>query len=780
MRVREAYRVYEHGGKNTPVRPGIPILLPCSYGMWATAASAYLLLEDSGAEVSGLIALLGLLASLLCAVIAGVKKKAKAPFVALFFALGLAVGSSGSYSYCCGCDCLPAHAQEWEFELIGDPQASQFGLQADALVRISHDREIKSRVYFSNTESELYAGAAFTARADFKPVKDASRDYFYMNGICSEANVSEIELRESSCQLMYGARAHAIELLRDNAGAEAPILQALVCGYRPALQESGLYEKFKLCGLAHIVAVSGAHLSIVVMAFACLLGSLRAPRWLVLGTSAIFVLGYLMFTGVPISAIRAAVMVLLAMVGGVFGRRSASLNALAICIMGFLVLEPASSVSISLFLSAASTTGIVLFAGLFSSWFSFLPKYAGKLVGEPLGLTLSANVATQPFSAAIFGLFPLIAPVSNIVATPLFMAACLCGLASTLLSFACPFLAAALVGIAAAIAHPLTMAVDVLSSVPYATVASDVAVIPALLLSLALVCALWIAWPRLTMRLGGALCGGMLAALLAYAIVVPQMHGDEIVMLDVGQGDAFVVRSGGSAILIDTGNKDAMLRKGLAKCGIIHLNAVVLTHPDDDHCAALGSLLGYVEVENILCASDMLECECEKCRSVLSAARSSVGERAVRGISKGDVIQVGNFKLKAVWPLSYEDDGGNQDSLCLMAELDCDSDGMADWSALFTGDAESEQLEAMRKNGDLHDVDVLKVGHHGSKVSLDEEVAEALSPEVALISVGNPNRYGHPSAEVLSILEESGARVLRTDECGMVRLLFSKEEMRVE
>ena len=99
---------------------------------------------------------------------------------------------------------------------------------------------------------------------------------------------------------------------------------------------------------------------------------------------------------------------------------------------------------------------------------------------------------------------------------------------------------------------------------------------------------------------------------------------------------------------------------------------------------------------------------------------------------------------------------------------------------LFTGDAEAQQLDEIISEHGLADLDILKVGHHGSKNALTEEQVQRLSPAIALISVGERNRYGHPASEIVSILEDSGTRIMRTDSDGDVSCKFDDEGIAVE
>lgn len=133
-------------------------------------------------------------------------------------------------------------------------------------------------------------------------------------------------------------------------------------------------------------------------------------------------------------------------------------------------------------------------------------------------------------------------------------------------------------------------------------------------------------------------------------------------------------------------------------------------------------------------------------------------------------MAIGAFELEVLWPHGFEDEGGNGDSLCVLASLDADGDGERDWRALFCGDAEAEQLQAIIDETSIAPVDIFKVGHHGSRAGLTDEVAQALRPRIALVSAGAHNRYGHPTQETLDRLEAVGASILRTDQQGTVTL----------
>ena len=107
----------------------------------------------------------------------------------------------------------------------------------------------------------------------------------------------------------------------------------------------------------------------------------------------------------------------------------------------------------------------------------------------------------------------------------------------------------------------------------------------------------------------------------------------------------------------------------------------MITHGDDDHKGSLASLAGVVDVRRVLVAQDALSCGCEACVSLVADARKLAGDGGVVGLRQGDALQVGSFDLQTVWPERFSDEGGNADSLCLVADADIDGDGASEWRA---------------------------------------------------------------------------------------------------
>lgn len=758
----------------------LPLVLICALALWAASAAVFFASPFPDGPSCAMAALACCIAAgALC--IAGVRLRRHASlFVVAFACLGCALGSCAISQMLAGYALADASAHVTSLSCIQDSSKSDYGFSTLCEAWGKEGRLGKVRL-FSEGDAGFLSGDELLCDACLSPLKEEARAFYRTQGICAQVSATDLAMKppEGPLGALRGMRQRAIELICEHGGQEAPLFCAIVCGFRQDMAQSALYDRFKTCGLAHIVAVSGAHASIVLMLILALMSALRAPRAITIAISVLFVGAYVVFAGLPISAVRATIMSILALTSYFAHRRSATLASIGLCVLAFLIADPLSCLSVSLFLSVASTLGIVLFAALISSWFLPTPERVRTSIIEPVSLTLSSNLVTLPFSAALFSQLSLIAPVANVLAAPAFTLACAAGLASCILAVMIAPLAGLLIHIASFAMMPLSFLASALSSVPFASIACSLDPVP-MLIATAILCA-WLlhAWPRFTRR-AIVICMGLFAAIFVLgSLFAVHLRGDEVSALDVGQGDAILIRSGAANVLIDTGNSDSMLREALGEAGIFHLDAVIVTHPDDDHCASLASLGSYVQVDRICFAEDVASCGCAKCERLLSLADECAPAAEREWLSVGDELHVGSFALKVVWPDGFSDEGGNADSVCLLGELDCDEDGVIDWRALFTGDAESEELDQMLKEGRVGDIDLLKVGHHGSKVSLTEEDVAKISPEVALISVGANNRYGHPTEEVLTCLASVGCEVFRTDERGTITVSFTKDAMRV-
>ncbi len=760
------------------VKPGLSPTLICMVFQWVACACA--LQAFSGASSRLLLIVMlscGVLSLALGFVFALGRREGVARWVLLGVAFGLFCAAYGALQMDFERRGATTDSRVFVVRLVEDARESSFGSRARAVAIDESGREATVEALLPHGVFAL-RGSAFRWQGVIESVPEKAAEYYASQGVVGMLDASGMD--PDLLQTPRGielVRKLAVERFADNGGSRSAILQALICGYQEPVESSGEYDAYKITGLAHIVAVSGSHLAIVAAFVEWTLGVARVGGRARRVTVIVFTLIYLVFSGTSVSAVRSAAMVVVAQLSFVFGRRNSAAHALSVCVMLFIALDPVSSVSASLFLSAASTLGIVLFSGLVNSWFAARSQWAQRLLVEPVALTLASSLATQPVSAALFSQLPLIAPLANIAVAPLFSIACITGLIAAVVSVICAPLASITVNVAALCVTPLAELVDVMSRIPYASIPVDASIAPMVALTLFGVSTLYIAWPKLERRLVVAIAAAM-AVVCAAAIVVPSMMaGDEIIALDVGQGDALLVRSRGRAVLVDTGTQDSLLRRALARHGAFALDAVIITHGDDDHCGSLESLSGVERIGGILLSAPTFICGCDSCEDLVESAEGVVTQHGVRPLTVGDVVRVGNFQLEMISPRVFSDDGGNADSVCLLVRYDGDSDGDVDWTALLCGDAEAEVLARLREEGVLASVDVLKVGHHGSRASLTEDLAHELDAEIALISCGAGNRYGHPAPEIIEILGSCGTEVFRTDELGDVCVSFTSERI---
>lgn len=761
-------------------RPHLPPLLLAGLALWGGVALVFPLLRHGGVAVCA-AAGIGGIAAMGVLVVFCFRRHAMP--VRAVLALGLAASLAASAAagvLLVGGGTLVGQETAWTCTLTTDARASSFGAWAEARAESSLG-VVPVRLNLPAEGASLMQGERLTVHGALAAPSEDASEYYWNAGLAGSLTLRELsdEVKRADAAPLLDLRRRAIELLGAHGGVAGPLLQALVCGWRGPLDETGVYEQFKRVGLAHLVAVSGAHLSIVtlfVTAGIRLIGLGRRAQVVIIG---LFLMGYVGFTGMPVSAVRAALMAATGLLSLVADRRSSALSALGLCLVLFGGTDAPGLLAPSFVLSAGSTLGIVLLAPLFqgSAPHARCGRRLRDAVMGPLALTGASALATQPYAAALFSQVPLLAPLANILAVPLFTLACIVGFVSTAVSCVAPCAAPIAVGAAALAAAPLTRAVELLASWPGTCLAVDAAMAPLVCLSVLLVGALWAWWPvQARQRVAVT---GVVATLVLAAVLVRPVPGDEIVMLDVGQGDAFLVRSQGAAVLVDTGNRDTLLKGACARQGVRTLDRVAITHPDDDHCGSLLALADVAAVGGVLVADELLSCSCSSCVELLDDVQRASYPSGVQGLRVGDAVRCGRFTLTVVWPASFADEGGNADSLTFLCTYDGDGDGGAEWAALLCGDAEAEQLVAMEGLLPAAGVDVLKVGHHGSRKSLDGQLIDRLDPEVALVSVGEGNRYGHPAPEVCALLEERGVRVLRTDQVGDVTVAFSMEKLEV-
>jgi competence protein ComEC len=234
--------------------------------------------------------------------------------------------------------------------------------------------------------------------------------------------------------------------------------------------------------------------------------------------------------------------------------------------------------------------------------------------------------------------------------------------------------------------------------------------------------------------------------------LVDASNGFRVVFIDVGQGDAELVTAGGHNMLIDGGRTGDIIVRRLNALHITHLDAVVATHPDADHVGGLAAVLEAYDVGDIYVNGDASTTETYD--AFLAAAAAEPGA-LIHTLTRGDTISLGGFVLPVLNPAAATGDT-NSDSIVL--RLAC-----GPVSVLFTGDADATAEAAMLAAGVVIPTTVLKAGHHGASTSTSGAFLAALTPDVAVISAGRDNLFGHPAPETMARLAAIGASFEYTD-----------------
>ena len=228
--------------------------------------------------------------------------------------------------------------------------------------------------------------------------------------------------------------------------------------------------------------------------------------------------------------------------------------------------------------------------------------------------------------------------------------------------------------------------------------------------------------------------------------------------IDVGQGDSILIDLGATEILIDGGDKSPGVVIYLADYVDGALEAMVATHPHADHIGGLIAVLNAFEIEEIWLNGDT---STSKTYAEFTAAVQAEGTVVNTG-KRGDKINVGELSLLILNPATL-DGTTNNNSIVLSLQY-----GNVDF--LFTGDAEQEAEASMLVSAvaPVPDVEILKVGHHGSRTASSHDFLTATSPEIAIYMAGEGNSYGHPHEETIAALTDIGAEIYGTDMCGTI------------
>ncbi len=525
-------------------------------------------------------------------------------------------------------------------------------------------------------------------------------------------------------------------------------------------------DSFSEAGISHILAVSGLHVGFV-SAFVLMLTK-KLRRRARFAVSSAVMLGYLCLTGLNASAVRAVLMFEALSGAAAFRRTYDPLSALSLCAVLILLDSPALLWNAGFQLSFSAVLGIAL---LYAPLNVRSEAIFGKsMMLSSLVLTASATAGTLPVVLAQYYSQPLVSLLSNLLLVPL--SGLLVGLSAACLISASflPQLLPTLSAVFIPAADIFTGAAAFFAELPFPAVAAGTtgfiiaAAVPAVLAGTAG----YFRSPVRKRRQVTAMLAGVFVLVLCLSAFRTETRLT-VTFLDVGQGDAALIETPeGRVFLIDGGGyerygqsvtgstpiSERVLLPALASKGISRLDGVFITHNHADHAQGAVELLSLMPAKAVYVNPGWDDTEL--------AERLESSGTIFRRLVRGERFESGGVRFEILSPYDSgirEQDDQNEDSLVIRISF-------GDHSFLMTGDAGIEAEEKLDLTGIQSTV--LKAGHHGSASASGIQFLQAADPDYVVISVGENNRYGHPSAEALSRIEESEAAVLRTDKCGAV------------
>lgn len=552
----------------------------------------------------------------------------------------------------------------------------------------------------------------------------------------------------------------------------AGLLPGLVVGDTSRLPQE-VSDEFKTAGLSHLMAVSGTNITILCGAVIWLFRLLRFGPRACAALAGVALVGFVVLARPSPSVLRAAVMGAVALLALVVGRRRSTLPALAVAVLGLLLVDPELGVDPGFALSVLATSGLVVLAPPWAAALRERGVPAG--VAEAVTVPVAAHVVTAPVVAALAGNISVVAIVANLLAAPAVAPATVLGVLAALLATVHAGAAEIVVRVAGPAVRWLIAVGDHAAALPGATIGwPDGARGGLLLAAITGVGLVLLRFRRLrTLAVAGGL--GALLVFVPTRFAPPgwPVDGWAMVACDVGQGDALVLAAGGyesRAIVVDTGPDPELVGGCLDRLHVRRVPLVVLSHLHADHVGGLAGVLAG--------------------RSVGAVAIGPVREpswafeqvRRLTGQAGVPLVELRSGQRMA-WPeLTIEvlgpskpppvvdgDDGTSVNDASLVLRADT-----AVGRVLLTGDVElASQTELLASGVDVQ-ADVLKMPHHGSRFSSPRFLA-AVRPRLAVVSVGAGNPYGHPNEGVLGALTSAGTKVMRTDQQGDIAIAGGRD-----
>lgn len=549
------------------------------------------------------------------------------------------------------------------------------------------------------------------------------------------------------------------EKMIDNANRNMPkrtanLLLGILIGERDNIQED-IIESFRTANLSHILAVSGAHTSYIILGITYLISKSKTPKRIGYIITIIILLIFIIITGASYSVVRACIMAIVVIGAKICYRKENFFTSICISLIIILIQNPFAINDIGVKLSFMGTAGIVIFNKSITNFFIKL-KIKQK-IAEALSVTFSAQLMIMPITILNFNTISLTFFISNILASPLLGIIIIFGFISIFISSILNPISKILFLILHIFLELLILVSKVTEKIPGSSILVKT---PNILFAIVyyililffnyffvikqnptrrfhkkIIKIITIKNIKNTVKVIVVVFLIMLLLTRIVRIINPTL---KIYFIDVGQGDStLIVTPKNKKILIDGGEgKTNVLFQYLLDRRINKIDYIIISHFDSDHCNGLIEIIEKMRVENIVMSKQSKESE--EYKKILEIIKQkNIKVSSVKAEDK--IIIEKNLYIKILNPaekFEFQDLNNN----AIVAKL-----VYKNFSMLFTGDIEKAEESLAKKYKNELKSTILKVAHHGSKTSTSEEFLKYVEPQIALIGVGKNNKFGHPN-----------------------------------
>lgn len=577
-------------------------------------------------------------------------------------------------------------------------------------------------------------------------------------------------------------------------------------------------DNFKKSNLTHMLAVSGSHITYIIVALTTLLSKTNRKFSLII--TIIFLLFFTVLTGFTASVLRASIMGILTLLASILHRKSDTINNLGISSIIILLYNPYLLVDAGFLLSYAGTIGIIFFSKKISNGTSiivnkinpnllnieqnnnskilFVKSIIEKIilyVISSLSVTISANIVIIPIMAYMFSTISFTFWISNILAGSIMEVVTIFGFITYLISIVFPMLAEFL-GIALNLFLTILLKIAEISSIiPGASIYIKT---PSLIMCVMYYLVIFILFNLKPIRQFirkkaifrfliikakkhklKILVTIITVIILLNSIIYVTDKNLKIYFVDVGQGDCTLIQTHEKKnILIDGGGSEfgsfdvgeSILLPYLLNRGINKIDYMMISHFDSDHIGGLFYIMKNLKVDNIIISRQGKNSENFK-KFIQIMSKKQINLIIVK---RGDYVKIDDTSyFEILFPEEKQISDNVLNNNSIVAKFVSSNVTM-----LFTGDIEEiaeKRLCELYRNTNKLQADIIKVAHHGSKTSSTLSFLELVNPQIALIGVGADNNFGHPNEGVLERIKKLGTQIYRTDQTGEVSIVIDKK-----